>query len=47
MDFKNKANLYADAAYNRLVLDLKMPADWKWGGGKTFSTPMDVRRKSE
>ena len=32
---KKKTHLYA--AYKRLIADLKTPADWKWGDGKTLS----------
>ena len=32
---------------SRLVLNLKIPADWRWRDGKTFIMQMDTKRKPE
>ena len=32
-------------AYKRLILNSKTPTDWKWRGGETFNTEMDIKRK--
>ena len=45
MHEKNKTNLYA--AYKKFILDLKGPADWKWGSIETFIMQMNVKGKTE
>lgn len=37
---KNKSHIYA--AYKRLILDLKAPANWKWENGDILNMHMDV-----
>ena len=43
--FKSKTHLYA--ADRRLILDLKLPADWTRGVGEIFIMKMVVKRKPE
>ena len=42
---KPKTDLYV--AYKRLIVDLNIPPDWKWGYGEPFIILMNIKREPE